>query len=232
MAVTVEDQSARYALLAVQGPKAADLMAGAGIKEAAALGRFRHITETFFGHEIRIARTGYTGEDGFEIYIPVAGATVVAKALFEAGQAHDLQLCGLGSRDSLRLEAGLPLYGHELSDTINPLEAGLAWTVKLEKEDFIGKAALVAQRDGKSPRQMVYFKLEGRRIARAGAEVLNSEGETVGIVCSGTLSPILNAPIGSALVSRAAAEGALNIDLRGHRVVLEVAQPPLHKAVN
>jgi aminomethyltransferase len=140
MAVTVEDQSDQYALLAVQGPKAADLMAGAGVKEAASLGRFRHVTETFLGHEIRIARTGYTGEDGFEIYIPVAGAAVVAKALFEAGQAHGLQLCGLGSRDSLRLEAGLPLYGHELSDTINPLEAGLAWTVKLEKEDFIGKA--------------------------------------------------------------------------------------------
>jgi aminomethyltransferase len=232
MAVTVEDQSDQYALLAVQGPKAVDLMAGAGIKEAASLGRFRHVTETFLGHEIRIARTGYTGEDGFEIYIPVAGAAVVAEALFEAGQAHDLQLCGLGSRDSLRLEAGLPLYGHELSDSINPLEAGLAWTVKLEKEDFIGKAALELQRDGNSPRQMVYFKLEGRRIARAGTEVLNSEGETVGTVCSGTLSPILNAPIGSALISRSSALDGLNIDLRGHTAALQVAQPPLHIATN
>ena len=232
MAVTVEDQSAQYALLAVQGPKAADLMAEAGIKEAATLGRFRHTTETFLGHEIRIARTGYTGEDGFEIYTPVAGAEAVAEALFEAGQAHGLQLCGLGSRDSLRLEAGLPLYGHELSDAINPLEAGLDWTVKFGKEDFIGKAALEAQKDGNSARQMVYFKLEGRRIARAGTAVLNAQGETVGTVCSGTLSPILNAPIGSALIARTAALDGLNIDLRGHSAALQVAQPPLHNAAH
>ncbi len=229
MAVTVEDQSAHFALLAVQGPKAGEIMATAGIEGAASLRRFRHATDNFLGHEIRIARTGYTGEDGFEIYIPVAGAATVAEALYTAGQAHGLQLCGLGSRDSLRLEAGLPLYGHELSDDISPLEAGLDWTVKLEKEDFIGKGTLAGQSEEGIPRRMVYFKLEGRRIARAGSEVLNSAAEKVGVVCSGTLSPIQNAPIGSALVERDAVEAELHIDLRGHKVVLEVAQPPLHK---
>lgn len=230
MAVSVEDQSAHFALLAVQGPKAGEIMRAAGIESVSSLGRFQHATENFAGHAIRIARTGYTGEDGFEIYIPVAGAETVAEALYTAGQAHGLRLCGLGSRDSLRLEAGLPLYGHELSDSINPLEAGLDWTVKLDKEDFIGKAALAAQAEAGIPRRMVYFKLEGRRIARAGTEVLNSEGESVGVVCSGTLSPILNAPIGSALVQSDAAAAELHIDLRGHKVILEVAQAPLHKA--
>ncbi|MGB0290798.1 MAG: glycine cleavage T C-terminal barrel domain-containing protein, partial [Opitutales bacterium] len=133
---------------------------------------------------------------------------------------------------SQRLEAGLPLYGHELSDAINPLEAGLGWTVKFGKEDFIGMAALQARKDGNSERQMVYFKLEGRRIARAGTAVLNAKGETVGTVCSGTLSPILNAPIGSALIARTAAGSSLNIELRGHRTALQVAQPPLHKTAH
>lgn len=231
MAVTVEDQSAAYALLAVQGPKAGAVLADAGMELAAALGRFKHATTDFEGHTLRIARTGYTGEDGFEIYIPVAGAVSVAEALLKAGAAHGLQLCGLGARDSLRLEAGLPLYGHELEDTISPLEAGLDWTVKFEKEDFIGKAALEGQAGGTSPRRMVYFKLEGRRIARAGTSVLNPAGEAVGTVCSGTLSPILNAPIGSALVARDSGDAPLHIDLRGHQATLEVAKPPLHKTI-
>ena len=229
--VTVADHSSDFALLALQGPKAAALMVAAGLAEATNLGRFQHNEYSFEGLALRIARTGYTGEDGFEIYIPTAGAAIVAEALLAAGKQHGLQLCGLGARDSLRLEAGLPLYGHELDNDISPLEAGLDWTVKFSKEDFIGKAALEAQRDGASSRKMVYFKLEGRRIARAGTAVLNAAGETVGTVCSGTLSPILNAPIGSALVTRNHADEALQIDLRGHPAALQVAQPPLHKAM-
>ncbi|CAI8271901.1 MAG: Aminomethyltransferase [Opitutia bacterium UBA7350] len=229
LAIEVTDHSEDYALLAVQGPKAQTIMQIAGMTTAAELGRFEHREHAFNGHTVRIARTGYTGEDGFEIYAPTAVVKDLAQLLFTAGADHGLQLCGLGARDSLRLEAGLPLYGHELNDDISPLEAGLDWTVKFKKDDFIGKSALEAHRDGKSPRRMAYFSLEGRRIARAGTAVLSAEGQVVGTVCSGTLSPILDAPIGSALLNRPAKDDALHLDLRGHPVALKIKTPPLHK---
>lgn len=228
-APAIEDHSADYALLALQGTKATEVLAATPLAEGTALGRFRHAPFEFEGHSVRIARTGYTGEDGYEIYTPVAVASALAQTLLEAGTAHGLKLCGLGARDSLRLEAGLPLYGHELTDSISPLEAALDWTVKLNKSEFIGKGALEAQEANGLKRRMLYFTLEGRRIARAGTEILNAAGEVVGEVCSGTLSPILNGPIGSALVATTAHGSPLHIDLRGHIAPLEVKKPPLHQ---
>lgn len=227
--VEIEDHSDEYALLALQGPRAEAILAGIGMEGAKDIKRFWHRLVTFAGEKIRVCRTGYTGEDGFEIYCSPKAAESLAQQILAEGAAHGLKLCGLGARDSLRLEAGLPLYGHELSDQITPLEASLDWTVKFDKEDFIGKNALSEQQAAGVPRRVVHFKLEGRRIAREGTAVHNEAGQEVGRVLSGTLSPMLNCPIGSAIVRTEAKDAPLFVDLRGNRLRLRVAQPPLHK---
>ncbi|NBB80395.1 MAG: glycine cleavage system aminomethyltransferase GcvT [Verrucomicrobia bacterium] len=228
--VEIEDHSDAYALLALQGPNAATILEAVGLGEALSMGRFRHEQVAYLGGKIRICRTGYTGEDGFEIYVSPKAAETLAGEILAEGVAHGLKLCGLGARDSLRLEAGLPLYGHELSDTITPPEAGLDWTVKFGKDDFIGKNALSEQQAEGVSRRVLHFKLEGRRIAREGTQVRDEAGNEVGQVLSGTLSPMLNCPIGSAIVQSEAQAGSLFVDLRGHRLPLQVAKPPLHKA--
>lgn len=217
MAVHIENHSERYTLLAVQGPKAEAILQDAGFGSVTAIRKFAHAEATFAKASIRICRTGYTGEDGFEIYAPPAIAEELIRLLMDKGASFGLQLCGLGCRDSLRLEAGYPLYGHELSDQITPLEAGLEWTVKFEKDDFVGKAALQRQKENGLQRKVIHFQLEGRRIAREGAEVVDADGKPVGKVLSGTLSPMSGSPIGSALIATQAIGEALFVDLRGHR---------------
>jgi len=228
--VEIEDHSDEYALLALQGPKAEAILVAIGLEEVKDIKRFWHQLVTFSGEKIRVCRTGYTGEDGFEIYSSPKAAETLAKQLMGEGAVHGLKLCGLGARDSLRLEAGLPLYGHELSASITPLEASLDWTVKLNKADFIGKNALTEQKESGIPRRVVHFKLEGRRIAREGTPIVNVSGEAVGQVLSGTLSPMLNCPIGSAIVRTEAKDAPLFVDLRGNVLPLQIAKPPLHKS--
>lgn len=227
--VEIEDHSDEYALLALQGPKAETILTAIGLDAVKDIKRFWHQLVTFAGEKIRICRTGYTGEDGFEIYSSPKAAESLAKQILAEGEAHGVKLCGLGARDSLRLEAGLPLYGHELSDSITPFEASLDWTVKLNKTDFIGKNALTEQKENGIPRRVIHFKLEGRRIAREGTPVIDSKSQEVGQVLSGTLSPILNCPIGSAIVRTEAKDSPLFVDLRGNQLALQVAKPPLHK---
>ena len=227
--VEIEDHSDEYALLALQGPKAEAILTVIGLGEVKELKRFWHRLLAFSGEKIRIARTGYTGEDGFEIYSSPKAAESLAKQVLVEGAVYGVKLCGLGARDSLRLEAGLPLYGHELSDSITPLEASLDWTVKLNKPDFIGKNALAEQKEKGVPRRVVHFKLEGRRIARKGTPVVDVAGKSVGKVLSGTQSPILNCPIGSAIVLAEAQKAPLFVDLRGNHLPLQLARPPLHK---
>ena len=205
-------------------------MQAAGFDGLDRLKRFRHREVPFADGSLRLCRTGYTGEDGFELYVSPADAEALAERLIAAGAAFGLQLCGLGARDSLRLEAGLPLYGHELSPDISPLEAGLDWTVKFNKADFVGKDALAAQQAAGIPRRVLHFTLEGRRIARQGTPVVDAAGKVVGEVLSGTLSPMTGAPIGSALIASAALGQALAVDLRGNPLPLQVARPPLHQA--
>ena len=226
--VEIEDHSDEYALLALQGPKAEAILMEMGLGEVKELKRFWHRLVTFGGEKVRIARTGYTGEDGFEIYSSPKAAESLAKHVLAKGATHGVKLCGLGARDSLRLEAGLPLYGHELSDSISPLEASLDWTVKLNKPDFIGKNALTEQKEKGVPRRVVHFKLEGRRIARERTPVLDSSGETVGQVLSGTLSPMLNCPIGSAIIRTESKALPLFVDLRGNELQLQVVKPPIY----
>lgn len=225
--VTITDRSDDYALLAVQGPRAAEIVQSlSGAKLA--LVKYYHFTEaTVAGVHCIVSRTGYTGEDGFELYHATGDAVALATAIQEAGKSHGLELAGLGARDSLRLEAGYPLYGHEITPDVSPLAAGLGWTVKLDKGvDFIGRAALVAEKEKGSPRKIVFFKTGDRRIVRAETPVLGPDGATVGRVVSGTLSPLLNEAIGSALVDAAAATQPLSVDIRGTKMGLTLVKPP------
>lgn len=226
----VDDVSDGYALLALQGPKAEAILGKLVARPLDALGRFCVADLTIAGASVLLSRTGYTGEDGFEILCAPEEAEGLAGEILGAGQPEGLQLCGLGARDSLRLEAGLPLYGHEMDETVTPLEAGLGWAVKLDKKaNFPGRDALRKEAESGPQRTLVHFLLEGRRIARPGTPVLQ-KGEAVGAVVSGTLSPILNRAMGSALVaSEAAAAGNLEVDLRGKHIALEAKKPPLHK---
>lgn len=227
--VELQDRSHDYALLALQGLRAEALLNPLVSIELQGMKRFCHAESMLGGRNVRICRTGYTGEDGFEIFCSSQDAVHLAETLLDAGSACELKLCGLGARDSLRLEAGYPLYGHEISAEINPLQGGIGWAVKLNKDRFIGKAALEAcQRDGVNPR-VLHFTLEGRRIAREGTAVL-ADGQNVGTVVSGTMSPVLGQPIGAAAIDfHAAGDAELYVELRGHRSVLQVRKPPLHK---
>jgi aminomethyltransferase len=228
-AVTIEDRSADYGLLAVQGPMAAAIVQSL---TGAKLGliKYYHFAEaTVAGIHCLASRTGYTGEDGFELYHAASESVALAEALLAAGVPHGLELAGLGARDSLRLEAGFPLYGHEITADISPLTAGLGWTVKLDKgSDFVGGAALLAEKQGGAPNQVIFFKTGDRRIVRADTPVLGPDGTIVGRVLSGTLSPILNEAIGSAFVTTASAagEGGWSVDIRGARLPLHRVRPP------
>ena len=151
----------------------------------------------------------------------------MAEAILVAGATHGLELAGLGARDSLRLEAGYPLYGHEITQDISPLTAGLGWTVKLDKgADFIGRSALLAEKQKGASHKVVFFKTGDRRIVRADTPVLDADGITVGRVLSGTLSPILNESIGSAWVTTLAANQVLAVDIRGSKLILQLVKPP------
>lgn len=225
--VSIRDRSDDYALLAIQGPKASEIVQGLTGAKLGAVKYYHFVEGTVAGIHCLISRTGYTGEDGFELYHAAADAPGLAEALLTAGLPHGLELAGLGARDSLRLEAGYPLYGHEISATISPLTAGLGWTVKLDKgADFVGRAALLAEKAGAGTQGVVYFRTGDRRIVRADAPVLGAAGQTVGRVVSGTLSPVLNEAIGSALVSRDAIAAPLAVDIRGTLLNLQLVKPP------
>lgn len=227
----VDNVSDQFGQLALQGPKAMEILALASGQDLSDLGRFKFIQGNFFETKALISRTGYTGEDGVEIYLPAGDAARVANRIFESGKDLGLKLAGLGSRDSLRLEAGYPLYGHEISNSLDPLTGGLGWVVKLRKElNFTGKKALAEKKEAGLERKVVFFRMSDKRIARQGTEVFDADGNKVGKVLSGTQSPILNKPIGSAIVPVAMAKVAadLFVDIRGKKFPIEVAKPPLH----
>jgi aminomethyltransferase len=225
--VVVTDRSADYALLAIQGPRAAQIVQSLTGAKLGTLGYYHFCEGTVAGVHCMISRTGYTGEDGFELYHAAGDAVSLAEALLSAGQPHGLELAGLGARDSLRLEAGYPLYGHELSAELSPLTAGLGWTVKLNKAlHCVGHEALLREKTEGGARKVVFFRTGDRRIVRADTPVLGSAGATVGRVLSGTLSPILNEAIGSALIDAPALAGPLSVDIRGTAIGLNLVKPP------
>ena len=226
--VEIEDHFDEYALIALQGPKSEVVLTAMGFGEVEDLNRFWHRPVTFGGEKVRIARTGYTDKDVFEIYSSLKAVESLAMQVLSKGAAQGSNSVDLVRETILRLEAGLPLYSHEISDSISPFEASLDWTVKLNKPDFIGKNALTEQKEMGIARRVVHFKLKGRRIAREGTLVINDAGESVGKVLSGTQSPILNCPIGSAIVLAEAKDATLYVDLRGNKLPLQLARPPLH----
>jgi aminomethyltransferase len=219
----IANRSDDFALLALQGPASVAILAPLTGVDLTALKYYHCASGKVAGAECLVARTGYTGEDGFELFCKPADAAALAAKLLEAGAAHGVDVAGLGARDSLRLEAGYSLYGHEISEKISPLQAGLGWTVKFDKGDFIGRDALVTQKAAGMPSKIVFFRTGDRRIVRAGTPVLSGR-ERVGEVISGTMSPILNEAIGSALVRTGAAD--LSVDVRGDAIKLTAVKPP------
>jgi aminomethyltransferase len=217
---TVEDRSARTALIAPQGPRAAELLATLTELDLAALGYYRSQRGTVAGVDCLVARTGYTGEDGFELFCDARRATRLWDALVEAGEPLGLKPCGLGSRDTLRLEAGMPLYGNELGRDVNPYEANLGRVVKLDKGEFMGRAALAAVQQAGPVRKLVGLVMRDNAIARHGYPVL-LDGAEVGLVTSGTASPTLGEPIAMAYLPAAAAAVGSEVEVevrdRPHR---------------
>ncbi|MCB9588685.1 MAG: glycine cleavage system aminomethyltransferase GcvT [Polyangiaceae bacterium] len=230
--VRFEDQSDETALIALQGPKALQVLGAAELSfDASSLKSFRFQAGTLAGKACTVARTGYTGEDGVEIFCNVANAVAIWDALLEAGKPFEVLPCGLGARDTLRLEARLSLYGNDIDETTNPLEAGLAWTVKFDKAEFVGKAALEAIKAAGLTRKMVGFECTGRGIARHGYPILSKDGERIGEVTSGAPSPTLGKNIGMGYVPAALSEvgSEFVVDSRGRQISAVVVKTPFYK---
>ncbi|WP_371654860.1 MULTISPECIES: glycine cleavage system aminomethyltransferase GcvT [unclassified Streptomyces] len=231
----VRDDRDAYALLAIQGPESPGILKSLTDADLDGLKYYAGLPGTVAGVPALIARTGYTGEDGFELFVAPADAEQLWRALTDAGKDAGLVPCGLSCRDTLRLEAGMPLYGHELTTALTPFDAGLGRVVKFEKEgDFVGRKALEAAAEraaAKAPRKLVGLIAEGRRVPRAGFSVVTG-GEVVGEVTSGAPSPTLGKPIAMAYVDAAhAAPGTsgVGVDIRGTHEPYEVVALPFYK---
>ncbi len=224
----ITDVSDDVALLALQGPLAEQLLQPHVDVDLASIKYYWFAEGKVDGMDSIISRTGYTGEDGFELYFHPKYADRIWNALMGAGQVTP---AGLGARDTLRLEMGMALYGNDIDDTVTPLEANLGWLTKLAKGDFTGREALVKQKEGGLRRRLAGFTVDdGRSIARHGYPVYY-QGQPSGVVCSGTMSPSLSIPIGTAYLPLAGAkEGAkLEVDIRGKRVTATVVKMPFYK---
>jgi aminomethyltransferase len=224
--VEITDQTPGTAMVAVQGPKALEICRGLTEADAGALAYYHATPTRYHGKGCVLSRTGYTGEDGIELMVNAAQAV----ELWEDLVARGAKPCGLGARDTLRLEAAMPLYGHELNEDIDPFQAGVGWAVKMDKGDFSGRSALERRRADRSLRQRVGLELEGKRIAREGAAVL-SGGKEVGRVTSGTLSPTLGTVIAMAYVDPAwtAVGTACEVDIRGQPTPARVVSLPFYR---
>jgi aminomethyltransferase len=228
-----EDASDRMALLALQGPKALEIAAlGGGDGPALSkLEPFRFRDAVLANVRCTVARTGYTGEDGIEIFCAPAEARQLWRTLLDLGRPLGLEPAGLGARDTLRLEARLSLYGNDIDETTNPLEAGLGWTVKLGKGDFVGREALERFKAQGLNRRMVGFEMTGRGIARHGYPLLDMQAVKVGVCTSGSPSPTLGKNIGLGYLPASMSEigTPLLVDCRGRTVEAVVAKTPFYK---
>jgi aminomethyltransferase len=228
--VTVSDQSDATALLALQGPAALNILQTLTSVNLAAI-RYYHCTADMVdGINCIISRTGYTGEDGFELYCASVDAPKLWHDLLTAGKEHGLRPAGLGARDTLRLEAGFCLYGHELDEQTNPLEARLGWTVKLNKGDFIGRDSLLQVKAQGPQRLLVGIELLERGVARRGCALCDQERQ-IGALTSGSHSPTLHKNIGMGYVEAAQAVTGkqLQVDIRGKRVAAQIVALPFYK---
>jgi len=229
---TVSDRSDAYVQLAVQGHNSPQLLAELAGQDLSGLRYYWFLRGTVGGHEAIISRTGYTGEPGYELYISPRAAVAVWESLFETGGRHGLQPAGLAARNTLRLEMTYALYGNDISDRTTPLEASLAWIVKLDKGDFIGREALLSQRQTEVSRKLVGFEMTGRGVPRDHYPVFVS-GRQTGEVTSGSYSPTLQRGIGlTYLPSDKGAPGQdLEIEIRGRKVQAEIVETPFYQKI-
>ena len=229
MDVEIEDRSDAMALLALQGPAAREILRPLADIDVDDVKYYRFMEGTVAGVPAVISGTGYTGEDGFELYIDTGSAVGLWRALLDAGSPHGLIPAGLGARDSLRLEVGYALYGNDLDDQHTPLESGLAWITKLDKGDFIGREALAKQKDEGVPRRLVGLRLTEKGFPRPGYPLV-ADGEAVGVVTSGTVSPSLGYGVAMGYVPPALSkpDTAVQVDVRGKPVAAVVQRPPFY----
>ncbi len=235
---SIEDVSDDMALLAIQGPKAIDIVAEVSGLPVADIDFYHFIQPApgeFLGcRRAILSHTGYTGERGLEIYCENAKVEEVWNALMAAGEKHGLKPAGLGARDTLRLEAGFCLYGHELNEDINPLEAGLGWVTKPDAADFVGVEAVRKMKETGIPRKIVGFVIDERGIARQGYPIEDADGNQIGEVTSGTQSPVLGKAIGLGFVPNSGdftTPGAsIYLNVRNRMLKATVTKPPFHKA--
>ncbi|HEY6892725.1 MAG TPA: glycine cleavage system aminomethyltransferase GcvT, partial [Rhodanobacteraceae bacterium] len=225
------DASARYALLAIQGPAARDVLQPLTGVDLASMKYYWFAHGEVAGVRATVSRTGYTGEDGFEIFLPPQSADRVWQAILEAGRAANVIPCGLGARDTLRLEAAMRLHGNDIDETTTVVEADLNWIVGWKKDDFIGAAALREQKAHGAARKLVGFEMIDRGIARQGYSVFVGDGAPVGVVTSGTQTPYLKKAIGLAYLPTAhTAPGTeFDVDIRGRRTRARVVPLPFYK---
>ena len=233
--IHISDYSSYYSQLALQGPRALETLAKLTKVDLAAIKNYWFTWGTVAGvPNVLIARTGYSGEDGFEVYIPSDEATTVKmwQALMEAGAEFGIRPCGLGARNTLRLEAGMSLYGHEISDEINVLEAGLNRWLKVDKGEFIGRDTLQAEQAAGGPkRKVIGLEMVERGIARDGYQVYSLEGDAIGAITSGSPAPFLKTNIAMALVPAAVAQSGADVlvDVRGNRVRAKQVPIPFYR---
>lgn len=230
--VTVDDRSDDWAQIAVQGPVAKEILQTLTQTALDEIKYYRFAWGEIAGRHCLIARTGYTGEDGFELYQSPGDASPVWNAVLEAGRSKNLVPAGLGARDTLRFEAGMSLYGNEIDDATTPYEAGLGWIVKMKKGDFIGRDVLEAQKDEGTSRRLVGFEMVGRGIARHGYDVFLAEdgGEAVGHVTTGTQSPTLGRALGMAYLPTGSTEigNEFFVQIRKRRTLARVVALPFY----
>lgn len=229
--VELVDESGSWAQLAIQGPRSEAVLSRVVEADLTAIGYYRSRRASWGDGEAMVSRTGYTGEDGFEVYLPPDDAVGLAEALLAAGEAEGLLPCGLGARDTLRLEAGMLLYGNDMDEGVTPVEAGLRWLVKPDKGEFVGREALVAQLEAGVERRLAGFRLQDKGVPRHGYRLLDGEGTAVGEVTSGTFSPTLEVGIGLGYVpAELAAPGSpLAVEARGRSIPAEVVKTPFYK---
>jgi aminomethyltransferase len=229
--VSLENKSSATGLLALQGPLAQRILQPLTATSLVDISYYHCQPGAVSGIDCIISRTGYTGEDGFELYCDAGAVVDLWNRLLEAGASDGLIPAGLGARDTLRLEAAYCLYDHELTEAITPLEAGLGWTVKLDKGvDFVGREALLAQKRDGLPRKLIGIELTERGVPRAGY-ALSHDGALVGELTSGTMAPTLSKPIGLGYVPPDAADvgTALSVEIRGKQIAATVVPLPFYK---
>lgn len=231
LGVTMENASDSYSLLAIQGPKAAEAMQSLTAIDLASMPYYSFQMGEFAGvKDVIISATGYTGSGGFEIYFKNEDAETIWNNVFEAGAAFGIKPIGLAARDTLRLEMGFCLYGNDINDTTSPLEAGLGWITKFDKE-FVNSENLKAQKEAGVTRKLVAFELTERGIPRHDYEIVDKDGNVIGIVTSGTMSPSLNKGIGLGYVPTAfsAVDSEIAIRIRKNDVAAKVVKLPFYK---